>query len=276
MASSGIDLVWSRMIMAFSETGVSMLFYGIYICLFLLSIHTLVRRRETHGIKLLMAWSCVIAVGGTTQIAINIAQAADSARVVHDLLHAKVSNSHGPALLSAQIALGAVNNFVTDSLFLYRCYVIWAYQWKITILPGLFLLSTFGMGIASARLTTGLVFTKPQFVYGLGVATNLILTALTVGRLLWLQRTTPCLAVDTKLRARCERAIGIVLESGAIYCIAEMLLLVTASFNAPEVYSVELGVASQLMNTISTFTLVYVGLSDTKPQNMEGKGNEHV
>ncbi|KAJ7248834.1 hypothetical protein B0H12DRAFT_1122947 [Mycena haematopus] len=94
------------------------------------------------------------------------------------------------------------------------------------------------------------------------MATNLSLTALTAGRLLWIRRTTSCVDVKNRFRARCNRAIGLILESGAIYCIVMIFLLITVSLNAQEMYGIEAGFASQLINIIPTFTLVYVGLDD--------------
>ncbi|KAJ7248835.1 hypothetical protein B0H12DRAFT_711264 [Mycena haematopus] len=140
-----LDSSWSVLMETFSETGACVLLYGIYINLFLFSVYILARRRETHGMKLLMAWSCVIAAVATTQMAVAITQAVETARSVEHLLHGQVLNS--PVLIAvktAQIALVAMNNFVSDSLYLYRCYAIWGCRWKIVILPGLLLLSTFG------------------------------------------------------------------------------------------------------------------------------------
>ncbi|KAF7340744.1 hypothetical protein MSAN_02102800 [Mycena sanguinolenta] len=243
-----LDSAWSCLLKAFSETGVSLVLYGIYICLFLLSIYVLARRREAHGKQLLMAWSCVIAAGGTAQLAVTIAQAVEMAGLFANLLHGQVLNRHSTRLLTAQNALGAMNIFARDSLYLYRCYAIWEYRWKIVVLPGLCMLSIFVIGILGA--TTGLRYTEPQIVYGLGAATNLILTALTgearaAGRLLWIRGTTSRYGVNNAFRARCNRAIGMVLESGAIYCIAAIFILITASINAPETYFIELGFIAQ-------------------------------
>ncbi|KAJ7230985.1 hypothetical protein B0H12DRAFT_219946 [Mycena haematopus] len=210
-------------------------------------------------------------------MALTISQAVESARSVEHLLHAQISNPPVlTALNTAQMVLVAMNNFVTDSLYLYRCYVIWGYRWKILlILPGLFMLSSFALGIWTA---TGKSIINSQIVFSLVVATNVVLTALTASRLLWIRRTTSSVNVKNVFRARCNRAICIILESGAIYCVAGIFLIITHSLNAPEAYSIELGFGSQLINIIPTFTLVYVGLSDSKPpqQGTEKKGGEYV
>ncbi|KAF7340746.1 hypothetical protein MSAN_02103000 [Mycena sanguinolenta] len=115
--SGQVDPAWSALLMAFSETGVSIVLYGIYISLFLLSIYILARRSETHGKKLLMAWSCVIAAGGTTQLIVTIAQAVETAGLFANLLHAQVLNRHSTRLLTVQNTIGAMNMFARDSLY---------------------------------------------------------------------------------------------------------------------------------------------------------------
>jgi hypothetical protein len=71
------------------------------------------------------------------------------------------------------------------------------------------------------------------------------------------------------------------LESGATYCLAAILLVVTVSLNDPGIYDIGSGIAQQLIaspgsfrmsglsslpipqNIIPTFTLVYVGMKNT-------------
>ncbi|KAF8184037.1 hypothetical protein K438DRAFT_2162139, partial [Mycena galopus ATCC 62051] len=126
-----------------------------------------------------------------------------------------------------------------------------------------------------------------QFAYGLGAATNLILTIFTAGRILWIQRVASHAGLDNTVRRRSNMAIGIVLESGAIYCIAAILLACTASRYSSESDSTShymvIGIAGQLLgllvfsyilqvfrNIIPTFTLVYVGLKNTV-EDLDGR-----
>ncbi|KAJ7320856.1 hypothetical protein DFH08DRAFT_819109 [Mycena albidolilacea] len=53
------------------------------------------------------------------------------------------------------------------------------------------------------------------------------------------------------------------LESGAIYCVGIIFLLVSSSVKEFDVFLIGLGFISQLLNIIPTFTLVYIGLTDT-------------
>ncbi|KAJ7328701.1 hypothetical protein DFH08DRAFT_883064 [Mycena albidolilacea] len=260
--SRSFDSSWHLMLNLFAATGVSLLLYGVYINLFLLSVYTLARRRNGSGKKFLLAASCVIAVVATTQMALIIAQAILTARSVQQLLHAQVIDHPRlvKTLQTAQLSLGVINNLVTDSLFLYRCYVIWGYQWKVLILPAMFILTTFVVGIWASQTHD---VAKAQIVYSLWMATNLVLTALTAGRILWTRHATSYDGVDGTLRVRCNRAIGLILESGAIYCVGITVLLFSVSVKDVEAFAIGLGLTSQLLNIIPTFTLVYVGLADT-------------
>ncbi|KAJ6530196.1 hypothetical protein B0H19DRAFT_480943 [Mycena capillaripes] len=70
--SDELDSSWDLMIRAFFETGASLLLYGIYFNLFILSIHTLSRRRP-HGVNILIVASCAMALLGTAQVAVTLA-----------------------------------------------------------------------------------------------------------------------------------------------------------------------------------------------------------
>ncbi|KAF8146417.1 hypothetical protein K438DRAFT_1869684 [Mycena galopus ATCC 62051] len=262
---------WAFLMRVFSETAASLVLYGVYINLFLLSVYTLARRRKNPGIKLLIAASCVIAVGGTTEMVVTIAQAVATARSFEAVLKGQASSQPhlSKSLLTAQAVIGIINNFVTDSLFLYRCYVIWGFQRKILTLPAFCMLSTLVVGIWKAL---GPDDDDPQIFCGLAAATNLILTTLTAGRLLWIRRAAASVGLDSTFRIRCNRAIGIILESGAIYCIAAIFLLITES-DAREAYVIGLGFLSHLLNIIPTFSLVYVGLNTPVQQDWHPQCN---
>ncbi|KAJ7710101.1 hypothetical protein B0H14DRAFT_3022275 [Mycena olivaceomarginata] len=274
-ADSGVDFL----IRVFAETGVSLLLYGgsclvsqlgtlecritgIYVNLFLLSIYTLSRRRGTPGINFLIAASCVMAVVATTQMAVNIAGTVITARFVQQLVHVKVLNRPQSVrtLETVENVLLAINNVVTDLFFMYRCYVIWGCQRKVLIPPALLMLATLLASILASQTTS---ITNAQIPFGLAAATNLVLTALTAGRILWILRQSSHVGRDNTYRRRYNRATGIILESGAIYCIAAIFLLIAASQDNMDIFTVGFAVEQQLLIIIPTFTLVYVGLKDT-------------
>lgn len=71
---------------------------GVYVNLFLLSLRTL-SRRKTAGTKFLMVASCMMAVVGSTQMAVDVAVAVAAARLLQQLVHSEVVNEQGLIIL---------------------------------------------------------------------------------------------------------------------------------------------------------------------------------
>ncbi|KAJ7330398.1 hypothetical protein DFH08DRAFT_313529 [Mycena albidolilacea] len=203
------------------------------------------------------------------QIAIDVALVVVAARVLQRIVNSEVLAERSlrilpvfgstlPALLKAQTFAFGINYFITDSIFLYRCYAIWGFQKKPIILPVLLMLSSSISGIILYSTTNTINSTLPII---LAAATNLVLTALTAGRILWIQRAASHVALDSAVRGRYSRAIMIILESGAVYCTVAIFLVISRSLNE-EIFGIGLGIAQQVMNIIPTFTLVHIGLKN--------------
>ncbi|KAJ7775858.1 hypothetical protein B0H14DRAFT_3588132 [Mycena olivaceomarginata] len=229
---------------------------------------------KTAGTKLLMVASCMMAVVGSTQMAVDVAIAVAAARLLQQLVHSEVVNEQGliilplfeltlPALETGQAVTFTINKF--HFRWLYRCYVIWGHK-KAIILPALLMLSTFVAVVGIVACVNDVTDTRIPLI--LGAATNLVLTALTVlsgrpaGRIFWIRRAASHVALGSTFRSRYNRAIGLIVESGAVYCIVAMFLVISSSLNR-EIFSIGVGIGQQLMNIIPTFTLVYVGRNNT-------------
>ncbi|KAJ6530125.1 hypothetical protein B0H19DRAFT_1082534 [Mycena capillaripes] len=242
--------IWNYAMSIFSSTGFALLLYGIYISLFLLSLHILSRRRTSPGVKLLIAASCVMAVLATTQMAFNVAGAAINARLLQQTILSQID----PQLVRLYHALSAVQDlsFALNKSQLYRCYVIWGSQRKILILPALLIFSTLVVGILGSA--PGSSIPDMRIPYSLAAATNLLLTAFTgKSNFLDLQLKRINMPSLTSFYR---------LESGAIYCVTAIFLMVTFSLNE-DIYLNVIAIAEQLINIIPTFTLVYIGLTNT-------------
>ncbi|KAJ6510921.1 hypothetical protein C8R45DRAFT_1089051 [Mycena sanguinolenta] len=271
--SALFDSAWGDLTGVFSKVGISLLLFGIYVNLFLLSIYTLVRRRGTAGKKFLVVASCAMAVLGTAQIAVVFAQTVLAARFVQELVHEDVPSKESVDLLAdAAHLLLAINVAVTDIFFMYRCYVVWGFQRKVLIPPALLMLATLAAAIA-----VSLSHNIPAVVIpcGLAAALNIVLTTLTTGRILWISRQSAYVGLAQTYHSRYSRAIRIILESGAIYCVAVVFLLIAASQDNFEAVSIGYAIGQQAVNIIPTFTLVYVGLQDTDDKPQTGDYQKH-
>ncbi|KAK7022976.1 hypothetical protein R3P38DRAFT_2956742 [Favolaschia claudopus] len=267
-----LDSAWSYVAMNLIAAGLSLLLYGLYLGLFLFSIYTLSRRWGAPGSYILAATSCTMAILGTAQVVISVARVIADYRLLHSVSFGETllaEDSDPRQILNvAQRAVPTLNNLVTDSLFLYRCYVIWGRQKHILAVPAAFMLSTFAMGIWDTWMANS---EAPKIMFGLAALTNITLTSLTAGRILWLWRKLPQINQDSTSSARCKRAVNIILESGALYCLGVVLLLIAVSVKHEMEYLVGVSLSSLLVNILITFTIVYVALKDSFDHSEEVK-----
>ncbi|KAF7340721.1 hypothetical protein MSAN_02100400 [Mycena sanguinolenta] len=261
---------WNLMIALFCETAAALILYGIYLAFFVLSVYTLSRRQRTPGTTLLIIVSCAMAVLGTAQVVVIFAAAAVDGRFVQHLVYGEAAIQ--PALLTTLgrvvSVLFATNNLVGETLFLYRCYVIWGSQWRVIVLPASLMVPTFVIAILWGGPPTP--HADVRIAYTFGAATNLILTASTSGRILWIQHVTSRAGLRNTARKRARVAIGVILESGAMYCIGAIFLALSAPYQSQgslTFHYTAIGIAGQLLNIIPTFTLVYVGLKNTPDES---------
>ncbi|KAJ7618896.1 hypothetical protein DFH06DRAFT_1342470 [Mycena polygramma] len=172
------------------------------------------------------------------------------------------------------------NNIVTDSLFLYRCFIIWGRRTRVVAAPIFMLLSTAVVGYLTVNqdyrvAAHYLVF---RVTGAMTLATNLLLMGLTAGRIWWIRRDA-CAVLDSADDAtfphlhlhikRYNTAIAIMhvpyfnhalcstktssLESGALNCLAILLYMISYSIAYPNtntsvVTAIFAGALLQMMN----------------------------
>ncbi|KAJ7191376.1 hypothetical protein GGX14DRAFT_481452, partial [Mycena pura] len=142
-------LAWTG---GFGAAGLVLLLYGIYINLFILAIFTLSRQKKTAGKKVLLLACCTMFVLGTTETFLWVWSGAVNISILQELVdtggHLDQADLKS-ALLTDFVAdfVFALNNLVTDFLFLYRCYMIWGSRKTAVILPATLILTTVGTGV---------------------------------------------------------------------------------------------------------------------------------
>ncbi|KAJ7854772.1 hypothetical protein B0H13DRAFT_1903517 [Mycena leptocephala] len=149
------------------------------------------------------------------------------AAAVSDGVHEWLGLAPALRLVMNRLARGW-ESYQIAGICLYRCYVIWGYKKKILILPALLMLSTLTAIVRS-------------------------------GRILWIRQAASHMGLDNTLRSRYNTAVGIILESGTIYCVATIFLVITVSLDGGFFY-LGFGITQQLINIIPMFSLVYVGM----------------
>jgi hypothetical protein len=165
-------------------------------------------------------------------------------------------------------ALYATENIIADGLVVYRCYAIWGKSWKIVVIPVIMLISTtvcaylavynFSQVHPGDNVFASNIAEWGTALFSLSLATNIIVTSLIAGRIWWLSRNIRTY-LGQRHQAKYYKAIGIIIESGAIYAISLLILLVlyTSKTNAQYIVYDAL---SQIMGIVPTLIIVRIGL----------------
>ncbi|KAJ7904187.1 hypothetical protein B0H13DRAFT_1881676 [Mycena leptocephala] len=175
-------------------------------------------------------------------------------------------------LNQAAMIIYGVNNSIADGLVIYRCYVIWNNNWRVTILPIMMLI---------ASTVFGLDFTLSPFpFFGLTLATNVVVTILTgkyrslqwgevnpkhrdcvAGRIWWICRHSRAYLKAAEQR-RYVSSIAILVESGMVYSagILAYLIVISIPSVANRLAGPILQMLSQVMGIAPTIIIVRVGL----------------
>ncbi|KAJ7874418.1 hypothetical protein B0H13DRAFT_2279919 [Mycena leptocephala] len=262
---------WNNMLSLLWKASMSLLLYGIFFVLFIFAIHTL-SSHHTHGKSILIAATWVMFVVGTTVLVLYLAQTALSVYAVQESTQNPTGlNSVRRVLFVlglAQRALFTLNALVADLLFVWRCYVIWGKRKDIVVLPGALVAATTGVSVgyfvtlreSGSFDTTSAVDPRVPFV--IGIFTNLLLMALTAGRIWWIrQQARRICGRENIFDRRYGMALTLILESGALYCLVAVLVAIFQSPNSPMVARALLdAIASQGVNIFPTLMVVRVGL----------------
>jgi len=172
-------------------------------------------------------------------------------------------------------ALYATNNIVADGLVIYRCYIVWGNKVKVIIVPLIMLLATTICAYAAvynfSKITPGEnVFATNIAEWGtalfsLSLATNILVTSLIAGRIYWISRKTKRL-LGSKHSQKYQNAVAIIVESGAIYSVSLMTLLILYCLKTNAQYIVYDALA-QIMGIVPTLIIVRVGLGVSTQDN---------
>ncbi|KAJ7343792.1 hypothetical protein DFH08DRAFT_871278 [Mycena albidolilacea] len=210
----------------------------------------------------------------TTGTIIVISTTAISMRMVSLFVQGDPDSPARLLRLYQSLALGqdiilAINNLVTDLLFLYRCYVIWGARRTVLLLPVMMILATMTVGCITGLGYYGVVklpfFVDPRVPFIMGASTNVVLMGLTAGRIWYIRREAGAITGQHSLRQRYGTAVAIILESGFLYCICVIFYEISMSMKDSSVYgTISIGVAWGLVqvgvNIVPTLILVRVGL----------------
>ncbi|KAJ7220348.1 hypothetical protein GGX14DRAFT_11512 [Mycena pura] len=150
--------------------------------------------------------------------------------------------------------------------------MIWGSQKKIIIFPAILMLSTAVIGFTASKFNY-----DETIPFILGTVTNLVLMALTAGRIWWMRREASYLGVVDMLKTRYNTVIAIMqvleraeekyssdfsLESGVLYCICAAAAIISVSIDGGSNigHAISIGIAEQAVNIVPTLVVVRVVL----------------
>ncbi|KAJ7244974.1 hypothetical protein B0H12DRAFT_1235919 [Mycena haematopus] len=276
---------WATVLSEIIQSATSLFLNGICILLVVQACHLLNRRRSAGWGVLL----CAVVVAGSFSIGQMIQQvvvtakllrlhhSADTVQVAGEQQRLRDAIRHLSETKTQRCDIFlVVNNFFTDGLFIYRCYVVWGdapYRKRVLCLSLILMLFTTVFGIATTSISWNP--TASTVVVGLGmIAANVFSTGLTAGRIWWIKRRVQVIGITSTqlVRQRYNTAITLLLvfrfdlESSALY-FAFMLAWATvrllgspALLESPAV-SVLNGASPQVMNIIPALLVVRVCLA---------------
>ncbi|KAJ7121740.1 hypothetical protein C8R43DRAFT_1033357 [Mycena crocata] len=226
-------------------------FYGIYLVLFCICIYILLHRPHDLANTILLATAISLFTLSTLQTILNLILGAgyiDGLDIPFE----------GISLADDMIYV--VNNLIADGLVIYRCWIVWNRNIYVVAIPIIMLIvtSVFGWDI--------LLPLAPFFM--LTLATNVLVTSLTAGRIWWICRQARA-TLQTDLQKRYVSRIAIIVESGVIYSAFVLsYLIIGAVSSSGALQNLVVEMLRQVVGIVPTLIIVRVGLG-VSVQNVE-------
>lgn len=209
----------SLMKTAFAAALVEILLYGVHLVLLCLCAFFLIRKSSLVRTIILLSLITIFALA-TADVALTFNL------VLHDI-PAVIKLELSPNTLVKHVllkhSLFVTNNIIADALLLYRCYLVWDRNRFVSCGCVALILAETILGYYSAETFT-LEQVLVPFYYWIVFAINIIITATTAGRMWWIARVTRATLGLQHTRSY-KIAIVILIESGAIYALSIMLLV---------------------------------------------------
>ncbi|KAJ7476536.1 hypothetical protein FB451DRAFT_1243496 [Mycena latifolia] len=281
--STLVETIWVGVSHSVLMTAIGLLMHGMYLVLVVLALYLLRQRRPTGTLIL----SCLIAVICVFATAVQVLQVVTTSFWLRSLHFAaqeftsasEVQGSRHTEILVAlvQECLAVTNNAIVDSLLTYRCYQIWkGSHTQVVLLPVVLGIATAASGyVSNYRGYIG--SSDARLFYGLVVATNLSLTCLTVGRILYTRQALRAIG-ETKFIHRYNTAIEMLfvsfwlvippsniypsLESAALYLLWSCAAILARTLGGSTSIFIQTlyALGATLMNIVPVLLIVRVSL----------------
>ncbi|KAJ7671203.1 hypothetical protein B0H17DRAFT_195558 [Mycena rosella] len=223
---------------------ISQLWVGTFFyVLFCICVYILLHRPRNLGNTVFLITAITLFTLSTIQAVINLVLGAsdiDGIDIPYD------------RLVNANTMIYVVNNVVADGLVIYRCYSIWNRNIYVVILPIILL-------ITSSILGWDILLPFDPF-FAMSLATNVLVTALTAGRIWWICRKARSY-LKTDVQKRAVASISILVESGVIYSASVLAYLILGAIPSASIVQEPIfEMLGQIVGIVPTLIIVRVGM----------------
>jgi len=285
MTSSGIldeertiDGLW-QLVQSQSVVAAAALFmHGLFILLFVLSLNYLFRPPASApripGHTFLRITAVVLGVFAISQAVIDVVLVG----LLSGALNVRISTGTAPAglvmlyncLYKARQVTLAINYFIADGLFLYRCKLIWNGHRFMRLVVGIVLFCIVATaGVAGLSIAFMLNIRIP---FGAALGTNFVLLGLTAGRIFVKGRRAAPMMGST-MHARWRTALSILAESSLLYVVANVMYMLSMTKDVPPFtafQNIAWGALAQVVNIVPMLMIVRVALSKNIEDETDG------
>ncbi|KAI0794372.1 hypothetical protein C8Q74DRAFT_1248351 [Fomes fomentarius] len=247
------------------------LFYGIYVGLFCSSLFVLARSRNaTVNTWFIRVSTVMMFCIATAHVAINLRRLVEGFIIPNTKAEtlAYLYDIHQPLNIVKQY-LWVFNNILADGIIVWRLYTVWNIY--VCILPIVLLISVTAFGLATATsllpaIDAGNTIFVSHFSrfattqYALSFTNNVLVTCLIAGRIWYATRDVR--RYNGNIGSEYRRAIILVVESGALYALTQVIQLAFYAAKFPGLYFVS-DTFIQIMAIVPTSVVLLVALGRT-------------
>ncbi|KAK0496545.1 hypothetical protein EDD18DRAFT_209398 [Armillaria luteobubalina] len=205
--------------------------HGVYTGLFGMAIWQLLAVKKISRARICMG--CIITALYTFSVVRVIASLDENSRtyVSATSLRARYNLANSPFVLwdTVGFTMSGLNLIIADCTIIWRCWVVWAHSWKVTILPILFVIGGIVCGVnvvvhqdtVSSDDETGTKWSVATMATTLG--TNILCTALIVARIVYVARGHRGILGGIRTY---RGVLEILVESAALYSLTFIILMI--------------------------------------------------
>lgn len=262
-----LTFVSSHFIALWTET----LLYGSYTALYAICMHVLLDRRRHRFAENtpMITMASGLFLLGTAHVIVNFARGIQAFTVVENTPR-EVYSAFGTPISVAKQSIYTSTVILSDSLLIFRCYTVWGQNWKVILVPVVLLVLGGTTGFVTVYqftvvepgnedgVYTGSLKSWATAAYGFSLAANVLVTSLIAWRI-WRHTRRVRAIVEGVEKARYDRALAMVIESGAIYSLSLTIMLIMYTLNTHG-QRIVYDALSQIAGIMPTLIIVRIGL----------------